>query len=51
MEAFLTLIRDMESEELKAVYNTMTAKGMRIHVDMEEFLEKRRSESSKEMRR
>lgn len=48
MEAFLTLIRDMESDELKAVYNTMTSKGMRIHVDMEEFLDKRRSESTKE---
>ncbi|KAL7921975.1 NRDE-2, necessary for RNA interference domain-containing protein [Trichoderma austrokoningii] len=51
MEAFLTLIRDMESDELKAVYNTMTSKGMRIHVDMEEFLDKRRSEASKEKRR
>ncbi|UKZ88508.1 uncharacterized protein TrAFT101_004262 [Trichoderma asperellum] len=51
MEAFVTLIRDMESDELKAVYNTMTSKGMRIHVDMEEFLDKHRSESSKEKRR
>lgn len=51
MEAFLTLIRDMESEELRAVYNTMTSKGMRIHVDLEEFLEKRRAESSREKRR
>ncbi|KAL6885075.1 NRDE-2, necessary for RNA interference domain-containing protein, partial [Trichoderma longibrachiatum] len=46
MEAFATLIRDMESEELRAVYNTMTAKGMRVHVDLEEFLEKRRAEKS-----
>ncbi|KAK4060748.1 uncharacterized protein Triagg1_10651 [Trichoderma aggressivum f. europaeum] len=44
MEAFLTLIRDMESEELRAVYNTMTSKGMRVHVDMEEFVERRRAE-------
>ncbi|KAM0264768.1 hypothetical protein ACHAQJ_000593 [Trichoderma viride] len=51
MEAFLTLIRDMESEELRAAYNTMTSKGLRIHVDMEEFLEKRRSESSKEKKK
>lgn len=51
MEAFLTLIRDMGSDELRAVYNTMTSKGMRIHVDLEEFLDKRRSESSKEKRR
>ncbi|UKZ77338.1 hypothetical protein TrVFT333_005058 [Trichoderma virens FT-333] len=48
MEAFLTLIRDMESDELKAVYNAMTSKGMRVHVDMEEFLDRRRAESSRE---
>lgn len=47
MEAFGTLIRDMESDELKAVYNTMTSKGMRIHVDMEEYREKRRGEERK----
>ncbi|TFA99496.1 Protein NRDE2-like [Trichoderma ghanense] len=47
MEAFATLIRDMESEELRAVYNTMTSKGMRVHVDLEEFLEKRRAERSR----
>ncbi|OTA06519.1 hypothetical protein A9Z42_0072590 [Trichoderma parareesei] len=47
MEAFATLIRDMESEELRAVYNTMTSKGMRVHVDLEEFLEKRRAEKSR----
>lgn len=51
MEAFLTLIRDMESDELKAVYNTMTSKGMRVHVDMEEFLGKHRLDTSKEKRR
>lgn len=44
MEAFGTLIRDMESEELRSVYNTMTSKGIRIHVDMEEFMEKQRTE-------
>lgn len=44
MEAFMTLIRDMKSEELKSVYATMTSKGLRIHVDMEEFMEKRRKE-------
>ena len=43
MEAFGTLIRDIGSDELRAVYNTMTSKGMRIHVDMEEFLEKQRN--------
>ncbi|KAF4979484.1 hypothetical protein FZEAL_4343 [Fusarium zealandicum] len=44
MEAFLTLNRDMESSELKSVFETMTAKGLRIHVDLDEFLEKRRNE-------
>ncbi|POR35666.1 Protein NRDE2-like protein [Tolypocladium paradoxum] len=44
MEAFVTLIRDMKSEELKSVYATMTSKGLRVHVDMDEFMEKRREE-------
>lgn len=48
MEAFLTLNRNMESSELKSVFNTMTAKGLRVHVDLEEFLERRRSEKKKE---
>lgn len=44
MEAFVTLNRAMESSELKAVFNTMTSKGLRVHVDLEEFLDKRRGE-------
>lgn len=51
MEAFLTLIRDLESGELRAVYNTMTSKGMRVHVDMEEYLDRHREESSRGKRR
>lgn len=51
MESFRTLIRDMESEELRAVYNTMSSKGLRVHVDLEEFLEQRRLESAKNARR
>lgn len=43
MEAFVTLLRQMRSEELRSVYETMTGKGMRIHVDLEEFLEERRN--------
>ena len=39
MEAFATLIRDMKSEELRAVYDTMLSKGLRIHQDLDEFLE------------
>ena len=37
MEAFTTLAKIMESSELRAVFNTMTSKGLRIHVDLEEF--------------
>lgn len=37
MEAFTTLARDMESGELRAVWATMAAKGLRVHVDPEEF--------------
>lgn len=37
MEAFTTLGRDMESGELRAVWNTMTAKGLRVRVDLDEF--------------
>ncbi|PNY23644.1 Protein NRDE2-like protein, partial [Tolypocladium capitatum] len=44
MEAFATLIRDMKSEELKSVFATMASKGLRIHVDMDEFMEKGREE-------
>ncbi|KAF5003533.1 hypothetical protein FDECE_9920 [Fusarium decemcellulare] len=44
MEAFLTLNRDMESAELKGVFETMASKGLRVHVDLDEFLEKRRNE-------
>lgn len=37
MEAFTTLLGDMDSGELRAVFNTMTARGLRIHVDLDEF--------------
>lgn len=40
MEAFTTLVKTMESSELRAVFSTMTSKGLRIHVDLEEFLAK-----------
>ncbi len=38
MEAFGTLINDMSSSELKAVFQTITTKGLRVHVDMDEFI-------------
>ncbi|CAN8097204.1 unnamed protein product [Discula destructiva] len=37
MEAFTTLLRDMESNELRAVWNTMSSKGLRMCVDLDEF--------------
>lgn len=42
MEAFLTLNREMDSSELKGIFETMTSKGLRIHVDLEDFLDKRK---------
>ncbi|VUC32225.1 unnamed protein product [Clonostachys rosea] len=44
MEAFGTLVHAMESSELKSVFDTMTSKGLRIHVDLEGYLERRRDE-------
>lgn len=46
MEAFGTLIRIMGSEELKSIFAMMTSKGLRVHVDMDEFLEARRTARS-----
>lgn len=43
MEAFHTLIRDMKSDELRSVYNTITGKGLRVHLDLEEFVDKWRT--------
>lgn len=38
MEAFAaSLLRDMESGELRAVWNTMSSKGLRMCVDLDEF--------------
>ena len=53
MEAFVTLATDMKSEELRSVYETMTSKGLRIHVDLDEFLETRQNGNtrSKDTRR
>jgi hypothetical protein len=38
MEAFGELAGAMSPSELSAVFNTMTAKGLRVHVDFEEFM-------------
>lgn len=48
MEAFVTLARDMGSEELRAVHETMASKGLRVHVDLEEFLERRKGTSRRD---
>lgn len=37
MEAFGTLVRDMDSGDLRGVYAAMVAKGLRIHIDLEDF--------------
>jgi hypothetical protein len=44
MEAFITLVRDMDSAELRSVYNTLSEKGLRVHVEMPEFVEKWKKE-------
>ena len=38
LEAFGTLAKEMNSAELKAVFSTITTNGLRVHVDMEEFV-------------
>jgi hypothetical protein len=40
MEAFGTLVGEMSSSELRAVFNTISSKGLRVHVDLEEFVKK-----------
>lgn len=37
MEAFA--VRGLESDELRSVYGTMASKGLRIHVDLDEYME------------
>ncbi|KAI9166653.1 Nuclear exosome regulator NRDE2 [Paramyrothecium foliicola] len=50
MEAFVMLVRELSSEELKSVYNMITSKGLRVHVDMDEFMEQRRARRPPEHR-
>lgn len=43
MEAFSgALVKELSSAELRAVYETMITKGLRVHVDMEEWIGKER---------
>ncbi|OAA73975.1 hypothetical protein ISF_00876 [Cordyceps fumosorosea ARSEF 2679] len=41
MEAFRTLAAEMPEEELRSVYGMMTAKGLRVHVELDEVLKSR----------
>ncbi|KAI4592455.1 hypothetical protein KJ359_011152 [Pestalotiopsis sp. 9143b] len=43
MEAFVTLSRDMDSSELRSVYSTLCDKGLRVHVELDEFVAKWKS--------
>lgn len=39
MQAFGSLWVELSGSELRGLVNTMAAKGLRVHVDLEEFLE------------
>ncbi|KAK2064512.1 DUF1740-domain-containing protein [Colletotrichum caudatum] len=38
LEAYTTLINVMDEFELRSVFNTMSSKGLRVHVDLDEFV-------------
>lgn len=40
LEVFGTLILEMGSSELRAVFSTVESKGLRVHVDLLEFIRK-----------
>ncbi|KAH9883567.1 DUF1740-domain-containing protein [Xylariomycetidae sp. FL2044] len=39
MEAFVTLGREMDTSDLRSVYDTLCEKGLRVHVEMDGFVE------------
>jgi hypothetical protein len=43
LEAFTTLIDNMRGSELRAVFSTIVSKELRVHLDLEEFLEQRQT--------
>ena len=45
MEGFTTLVRDMESAELRAAFSGMGEKGLRVHIDLDEFIARKKLES------
>ncbi|KAI1106878.1 DUF1740-domain-containing protein [Jackrogersella minutella] len=44
MEAFVTLVDQLDSVGLRSVYRELSGRGLRVHVEMDEFLEKWRLE-------
>ncbi|ETS84016.1 hypothetical protein PFICI_05892 [Pestalotiopsis fici W106-1] len=50
MEAFVTLARDMDTSELKSVYSTLCDKGLRVHVELDVFVENWKSTLKQEER-
>ncbi|TID02240.1 NRDE2-like protein [Colletotrichum higginsianum] len=53
LEAYTTLVNVMDEFELKSVFDTMLSKGLRIHVDMDDFIanhEKARADVSEASR-
>ncbi|KAK7961203.1 hypothetical protein PG988_012417 [Apiospora saccharicola] len=51
MEAFgSSLIRDLDSAELRSVYSTLYEKGLRVHVEMDEFVGRWKEEEKKQGR-
>ena len=46
MKAFTVLSQEMESSELRSIFNTMTSKDLRVHVDLEEFLASRQDRTA-----
>ncbi|KAL0931779.1 DUF1740 domain containing protein [Colletotrichum truncatum] len=47
LEAYTTLVNIMDEFELKSVFNTMASKGLRIHVDLDEFAAKHEKSRAK----
>ncbi|KAK8108406.1 hypothetical protein PG984_014207 [Apiospora sp. TS-2023a] len=51
MEAFgSSLIRDLDSAELRSVYSTLYEKGLRVHVEMDEFVGRWKEEEKQQGR-
>ena len=40
MLAFQYLVEDMETRELRGIWETMTEKGIRVHISLDEVFEK-----------